>query len=249
MGGVGDATEVSYVQVHNSSDDGIEWFGGTVNGDHLLITGADDDSFDIDSGFVGTLQFLIAAQRAAGGDHYIEADSKFDDLPRSDPTLANFTFYGGGGSTDHGILLREGIGGQLWNGIVTDKPECLNISNAETVADGVPDFQSVVLDCPTAFGDEGDQMAATIQSLFNMGANNNSAFTVSLTNGFVNGPNEDGVTAFNDASIDAVTYIGAVDMSAATPWTQDWTCGVFGSDDQDTGDSLLSCLVTPYYPI
>ena len=31
MGGVGSATTIDHVQVHNSSDDGVEIFGGRVN--------------------------------------------------------------------------------------------------------------------------------------------------------------------------------------------------------------------------
>jgi hypothetical protein len=246
LGGVGAGTEFSYVQVHNSSDDGIEWFGGTVNGDHIVVTGADDDSLDVDSGYNGVNQFIIVEQRAAGGDHFIEADSRFDNTPRSDPTFANFVFYGGGGSKDFGILLREGIGGQLWNGIITDKPQCLNLDDAETRDDGVPDFQSVVIDCPTAFGNEGNITVGEITTLWNLGANNDENFSNSLTNGFINGANETGVTAFTDASIQTVAFIGAVE-EGATPWTQDWTCGLFGSDEQDTGNAALSCLVTPFY--
>ena len=41
FGGVGDATEVDFVQVHNNQDDcGV--FGGTVNGKHLICTNAGD---------------------------------------------------------------------------------------------------------------------------------------------------------------------------------------------------------------
>ncbi len=250
LGGVGSGTDFSYIQVHNSSDDGIEWFGGTVNGDHIVITGADDDSLDIDDGYIGTNQFIIVRQRAAGGDHFIEADSRLGRDPRSDPTLANFTFYGGGGANDFGILIRQGIGGQYWNGVVTGKPTCLTIDDQDTVDNGMPDFQSVVLDCPTAFGNQGNPESvdvATVETLFNMGANNDSAFTNSLTDGFVNGSAEDAVTAFTDPSIETVDYIGAVDQGASTPWTQDWTCGLFGSDPQGTGDALTSCLVTPFY--
>lgn len=257
MGGVGNGTEVSYVQVHNSSDDGIEWFGGTVDGDHLVITGADDDSLDVDLGYTGTNQFVIVRQRTAGGDHYIEADSKFDDLPRSFPTFANFTFYGGGGTGDRGVLLREGIGGNYLNGVIVGKNQCLDIDDAETVNDGSPNFQSVVLDCATPFTDDGNITVATIRTLFNLGDNNNENFNNSLISGFINGAAEDAVTAFiyssgdkNGGTIDPadlqdVSYIGAVDQGA-TPWTQDWTCGIAGSDAQGT-DAQSSCLVTPFY--
>jgi hypothetical protein len=43
-GGVGSGTVMSYIQIHNSLDDGIESFGGTQNMDHLVMTGIADDS-------------------------------------------------------------------------------------------------------------------------------------------------------------------------------------------------------------
>ena len=36
MGGVGQLTTVDHIQIHNSSDDGIEIFGGRVNLKHLV---------------------------------------------------------------------------------------------------------------------------------------------------------------------------------------------------------------------
>ena len=44
--GVGAGTVVDYVQVHNNLDDGIEFFGGTVNATHVVLTGNADDPFD-----------------------------------------------------------------------------------------------------------------------------------------------------------------------------------------------------------
>src|SRR5690606_12690140 len=38
MFGVGNGTTVEYVQVHGGSDDGFEWFGGTVNTKYLVAT-------------------------------------------------------------------------------------------------------------------------------------------------------------------------------------------------------------------
>src|SRR5688572_31109635 len=42
MGGVGQLTAVDHIQVHNSSDDAIEIFGGRVNTKYLALTGAED---------------------------------------------------------------------------------------------------------------------------------------------------------------------------------------------------------------
>src|SRR3546814_9880332 len=46
LAGLGSGTTVEYVQVHNSSDDGFEWFGGTVNGKSLVGTGNDEAHFN-----------------------------------------------------------------------------------------------------------------------------------------------------------------------------------------------------------
>lgn len=65
--GVGRGTELHHVEVYNNQDDGIEWFGGTVNGKYLVAWGAGDDTFDSDAGFRGKNQFLFGVQQNLGG--------------------------------------------------------------------------------------------------------------------------------------------------------------------------------------
>jgi hypothetical protein len=60
LGGVGDNTKVSFVECLGNFDDGVEVWGGTVNADHLAVFYVGDDSFDFDSGYTGTMQFLLA---------------------------------------------------------------------------------------------------------------------------------------------------------------------------------------------
>jgi hypothetical protein len=59
LGGVGDGTECSFIEVYANFDDGMEWFGGTVNCDHLAITLVGDDSLDTDTGYTGVNQFAF----------------------------------------------------------------------------------------------------------------------------------------------------------------------------------------------
>jgi len=59
MAGVGSGTEFHHVEVYCNFDDGIEWFGGTVNGHHLQVLFVGDDLFDVDQGFRGSNQFLV----------------------------------------------------------------------------------------------------------------------------------------------------------------------------------------------
>jgi hypothetical protein len=63
LGGVGSGTKIDHFHSHNSSDDGFEIFGGRAALRHVVVTGADDDNVDLDTGYQGTLQYVIAVQR------------------------------------------------------------------------------------------------------------------------------------------------------------------------------------------
>lgn len=110
--GVGTGTVVDYIQVHKNDDDGVEFFGGTVQASHIVISGAGDDSLDWTDGWQGGAQYVILQQDGAG-DNGIEADNNGDNNdanPRSNPTLSNVTIIGAPDSeqSDFGLLLREG---------------------------------------------------------------------------------------------------------------------------------------------
>ena len=121
--GVGSGTVVDYVQVHFNQDDGIEFFGGTVNAKHLYCTGIRDDSFDWTDGWTGKGQFWVAQQRGDDADNGFESDNEGDNneaMPRSNPTIYNVTLVGdpNGPESDTGLLLREGTAATLRNFIV-----------------------------------------------------------------------------------------------------------------------------------
>ena len=139
--GVGNRTEVEYVQVHLNKDDGVEFFGGTVNAKHVVCTGIADDSFDWTDGWTGKGQFWIAQQRGDDADQGIEADNNGENndlTPVSDPTLFNLTLIGDpdtdqGDESDIGILLREGTRATIANSIVMGfKDYGLDVDNAAT---------------------------------------------------------------------------------------------------------------------
>jgi len=230
--GVGNGTTVNHIQVHNSSDDGVEFFGGNVNVKHLVLTGNDDDSIDTDQGYNGHIQFAIVTQRATGGDRIIEASmaALATGNPRSRPTLSNFTFIARDGGGD-AITLNSGTDYRLYNGTVT-RPgataACVDIDAATTTAT----FRSVFLTCTLAFRDDSDVNAAAASAIFGPGANNNTANgTSTLTSVFINGANETAVTATDPVALNAfftpVTWIGAV-RNAADTWYSGWSCGPVG---------------------
>ena len=136
---VGEGTEVDYIQVNMNADDGVEFFGGTVNVKHLVLTNNEDDSLDWDMGFKGKIQYLIAKQADDSADNGVEADnfkSPMNANPRSNPTLSNATFIGGKNSA-YGLLLRRGTAASFYNTIVTGFTKaCVDIDDSETFSNG-----------------------------------------------------------------------------------------------------------------
>ncbi len=60
--GVGNGTTVEHLQAYQGSDDGFEFFGGSVNVKYMVVTSCSDDSFDWTEGWNGKAQFLVAYQ-------------------------------------------------------------------------------------------------------------------------------------------------------------------------------------------
>lgn len=116
VGACGSGTDVSYLQVHRGKDDGIELFGGTTSMHHIVITGASDDSLDMDEGWRGNVQFMIVHQYPGFGDRGIEADNLGANegaTPRTRPSIWNATFIGT--DQNQAMLLREGMEGLMHN--------------------------------------------------------------------------------------------------------------------------------------
>ena len=258
LGGVGSGTTLENIQIHNSSDDGIEIFGGRANLKRLVITGADDDSLDTDLGYKGFIQYLIAVQRdASNGDSMIEADSNGneDAQPRQNTRISNATFVQRGNAQGgNAILLRGGTDYTLVNSVVTGPQNCIDIDQtggttmraADPALDdvGPPVFRSVFLSCPTAFRDDGNVTVADIQAIF-AGNNNVANGTSTLQSVFINGANERAVTPFDARSLstffDTTSYIGAV-RDASDTWYAGWTCN---SGYVNFGSASATCTTIP----
>jgi hypothetical protein len=140
LGGTGYGTTIDHVQIHNSSDDGIEVFGGRTNMKHLIMTGADDDSFDYDVGWRGQVQFLLAIQKPVNNqsDNFmleIDSNGGEDALPRTWGQIANFTFIHTSTGTNNAMRFRGGADTRLVDGIVVTPGACLTMA-ASTGTDG-----------------------------------------------------------------------------------------------------------------
>jgi len=176
--GVGDGTVVENIQIHANADDGVEFFGGTVNARNLVITAAEDDSVDWTQGYRGQLQNVLVMQAGnieIGADNGIEADNleaNNDAEARAMPWIANATFIGR--SDTNGALFRRGTGVKITNSIFTDFGTCIDIDSSSTFTNaGTPPnaltgnltMENSILNCATNFVEEaGDPW--TVQSWF-----------------------------------------------------------------------------------
>ena len=234
--GVGSGTVIDYVQIHMNADDGIEFYGGTAEARHVLLTGIGDDSIDWTDGWTGKLQFAIAQQYADNGDNGIEADNNGDAndaTPMSHPTLSNITLIGvpGGASSDVGVLLREGTGADLSNVVVTGFGDvCLDIDHDATFANigaGSLSVTNTILNCDTQFGTDGADPVG-VDTFFTDGAGNETgdpglaAPYDTTTPGFA--PTA-GSLAASGGSTPADSFFDAVDFRGAVGPDADWTAG------------------------
>ncbi len=110
LAGVGKGTTIDHVQFHRGSDDGIEIFGGAVDIRYAMITDNQDDAFDVDEGWRGTAQFVVAAV-PKDGDQGIEYDGIGADASRAtNVPLSNFTILGSINKTVPGAISVRASG-------------------------------------------------------------------------------------------------------------------------------------------
>lgn len=134
----GSDTKVDHVQSHMGLDDGIEWFGGGFDANHIVVTAAKDDSLDFDQGFSGKLQFIFIQQAPQLGDNGFEVSrnkNSFKASPTTKPLIANATFIGSGNSGRKGraFTFKEGTSFGVYNSIaINSSSELFLFQSAET---------------------------------------------------------------------------------------------------------------------
>ncbi|MTI38522.1 hypothetical protein [Fulvivirga lutimaris] len=108
LGGVGRGTTLDHIEVVGNLDDGIEWFGGTVNASNLVVWAADDDALDIDQGYSGTINNAVVIA-FSGTDHGLEIDGPEGSAAGSF-TITNVSVKG---ADDEIANLRDGATGAI----------------------------------------------------------------------------------------------------------------------------------------
>lgn len=242
---VGSGTTIDHIQINGNADDGVEFYGGTVNASHLVITSALDDSVDWDEGFQGTLQYVLVKQSDDSAGNAIEADTEGSTEFDSAPFVLNATFIGAGSKSDLHVM-KASSGGFIVNAVmtgdgVTFADNCLYMDGAGAIANqgNALDYLNSIADC-TTFAEASDASATTLGT----GINSTTADLTALYasgNAVATLVADTDISAYEDAGAypaalfddltadfdfidtDGLGYMGAVDPAATEAWWDGWT--------------------------
>jgi hypothetical protein len=244
---VGRGTQVDHAQAHMSRDDAMEWFGGTVDGKYLVMSGAADDSVDWTFGWRGRLQYVAVLQRGDDADNGIEADNnEFNNnsLPRSNPQIYNITLCGDptGGTSEvqRASNLRRGTAFTIRNFLITGFRTGFQISDSATTVQ--IDNGTSQMGTGVSWGNRTTTaMHSSVQTYMTSGRFPNIRTNVDpgvSTTACANQANPNfqpsseatlaggqlaPITPPNDGFFEVTTYIGAVAPAPAANWMSGWT--------------------------
>jgi len=116
FGGVGAGTTVENIEVVANLDDGVEWFGGTVNCTNVLVAYGEDDGLDIDQNYSGTIDnAVVITSGATAGDNAFEIDGPEGSLTDGYFTIQNATVIDKDGMADTAADLKSKTQGTIRN--------------------------------------------------------------------------------------------------------------------------------------
>ena len=136
LGSVGRGTTIEHLEIISSADDGIEFWGGTVNIKYYANLFGNDDNFDWDDGYSGKVQFVFSLKTDnsanTANDNGFECDAddqKSNNTPRSHPIIYNATMVGNNKthlnyvsdeSGPAGIMAKELTEGEIYNSVIAN---------------------------------------------------------------------------------------------------------------------------------
>lgn len=95
LGGVGSGTVIENIEIISNQDDGIEWFGGTVNVKNAIVWNTGDDAIDTDQAWSGTIDNFVVINP---GDECFELDGPEGSYDGAGHTIKNGTVSVGSAS-------------------------------------------------------------------------------------------------------------------------------------------------------
>lgn len=163
LAGVGYGTDVNNIEVIANTDDGIEFFGGTVSVQYAFVSACGDDSFDYDEGWRGqSNSHWVTVASADDGDRGGEHDGGTDPetaMPYANPRIDSALFVGRGvDAGKRSLTFRDNAGGHYSNSIFYNFAKGVDIEDLEGAGEdsysrflnGDLSFTNNTVDCGSA---------------------------------------------------------------------------------------------------
>ena len=225
IGSVGSGTTISHVMISNTLDDCFEWFGGTVDADHLVCENPGDDMFDADDGYQGSISYLFGRHGAAlsGDPNGFEWDGSTDNNGALDTIVeASHVTLCAAEPAQRGMVLRRGIQGSIEDTVILGFPIGLDVR--DEFEDGSSTEGDVTITDSTIVADSmaDDETAAADDD--DDGFNDEGWFTAGSGNG-TSDPGFDASDCMGDGGPnDAVTGSGSGAFTGSAAWVNNaWT--------------------------
>ena len=121
--GVGNGTEINHIEIISTLDDGIEFFGGSVNVTDVICYKGGDDGLDIDQSYSGTISnFVIFQSSGQGCDKAFEIDGPENAINPSGKFTITNGYVVSDGVNPYYANFKEGAQGTLKNVYFTGFP-------------------------------------------------------------------------------------------------------------------------------
>ena len=145
---VGSGTTIENIAVINGSDDGVEFFGGTVSASNIYVENTEDDAIDWTEGWNGTITNTYVKHSIDGFSTAIEADGV-----NGDPKVVNFTAVSTTGGT--AFQFKKESGASFTNVHISGYDTNIDMANGGPLANVKIEGVAASL---TATYDKGEQV-------------------------------------------------------------------------------------------
>ncbi|MGB1247927.1 MAG: hypothetical protein ACPG4Z_03520 [Chitinophagales bacterium] len=158
LGGVGTGTTIDFVEIVANLDDGVEFFGGTVNADNIIVVYQGDDAIDIDQNYSGTINnVMVITGDGIGTDEALEIDGP-EGATYTDGlfTITNGTFINEGtegSGADFKSKAQGNITNCVWDGYATGIKIRASFSDTIPCTDKTDSYTHLVTDNTLNFSD------------------------------------------------------------------------------------------------
>lgn len=157
LGGVGSGTVIENVEVVGNQDDGIEWFGGTVNVKNVVVWNAGDDGLDTDQAYAGTVDNFVIVTAAGHSFELDGPEGTYGTTGSPAVTSAFHTFKNGtvvatsASIPSENLINTDANSGVKFDGLFVTglaNSSANTIINRVSTSSGVLTFTDVVLNVP-----------------------------------------------------------------------------------------------------